>query len=207
MNTQTNTQQNPTRRSVLKALTAGALTLAGSNAFAKQATNAVAATTEKSDASRASRLFAKSERTLSLYNTHTRENITVTFYKNGKYDEVALNKLNLFLRDHRENEAMVMDRMLFTQLWAISKLIETDEPFHIISGYRSPKTNERLRKKSSGVAKFSLHMLGRAIDFRVPGVPTTKLRDTAKLLEAGGVGYYYGSDFVHIDTGDIRHWG
>lgn len=207
MDSQNKTQQNPTRRTALKFLGAGALSLASSTAFAMQTAKLASSKPEKSKASRTDQLYAKSERTISLFNTHTRETITVTFYANGKYDENALNKLNLFLRDHRENEAMVMDRMLFTQLWAISKAVGTEEPFHIISGYRSPKTNEYLRKKSTGVAKFSLHMLGQAIDFRVPGVSTRKLRDTAQLLEAGGVGYYAGSDFVHIDTGEIRHWG
>ena len=147
------------------------------------------------------------ERTMSLYNTHTREAVHATFYENGNYDENALKKLNLFLRDHRENEAMVMDKGLFTQMWAIASLLDSDSTFEIVSGYRTPKTNEYLRSKGSGVARFSYHMLGRAIDLRLRDVHTKTVRDAARQLNAGGVGYYPGSDFVHIDTGEIRHWG
>lgn len=151
-------------------------------------------------------------KSLSLYNTHTRHTLDVTFHRDGKFDDDALTKLNIFLRDHRENEAIVMDPMLFMQLWAIRELIgksssAADPSIHIISGYRTPKTNQMLREKSSGVAKNSYHMLGRAIDFRIPGFSTRGVRDTARTLEAGGVGYYAGSDFVHIDTGEARRWG
>jgi len=135
--------------------------------------------------------LATDSRSLSLFNTHTGHSLNVTFQRDGKFVEDALNKLNLFLRDHRANEAIQMDRMLF----------------EIISGYRSPKTNEMLRRRSKGVARNSLHMQGRAIDFRLRNVRTRKVRDVARALQAGGVGYYAGSDFVHIDTGRINHWG
>lgn len=151
--------------------------------------------------------LAQLDRTLSLYNTHTNETMRSTFFSNGMYDEKELNRLNLFLRDHRENEAMVMDKGLFTQMWAIRSLLNAEATFEIVSGYRTPKTNEYLRGKSRGVARFSYHMLGRAIDLRLREVPTDAVRDAAHQLNAGGVGYYQSSDFVHIDTGEIRHWG
>jgi len=151
--------------------------------------------------------LATDSRSLSLFNTHTGHSLNVTFQRDGKFVEDALNKLNLFLRDHRANEAIQMDRMLFVQMWAISQAMNTNSTFEIISGYRSPKTNEMLRRRSKGVARNSLHMQGRAIDFRLRNVRTRKVRDVARALQAGGVGYYAGSDFVHIDTGRINHWG
>jgi len=151
--------------------------------------------------------LAKEARSLSMFNTHTGHSLNVTFHRDGEFVEDALNQLNLFLRDHRANEAMQMDKMLFMQMWAISKTLETDSTFEIISGYRSPQTNEMLRKKTTGVARNSLHMQGRAIDFRLKNVNTRKVRDVARALQAGGVGYYASSDFVHIDTGKINHWG
>ena len=146
-------------------------------------------------------------RSLHLFNTHTHHSLNATFYRDGKFDERALQKLNLFLRDHRENEAIVMDKMLFVQLWAIQQAVNPKGTIQIISGYRTPKTNQMLNSRSNGVAKNSLHMQGRAIDFRMPGSSTRGVRDVARSLEAGGVGYYSSSDFVHIDTGKMRHWG
>ena len=146
-------------------------------------------------------------RSLHLFNTHTQHSINATFYRDGKFDERALQKLNFFLRDHRENEAIVMDKMLYTQLWAIQQVANPKGVIQIISGYRTPKTNQMLKSRSNGVAKNSLHMQGRAIDFRMPGSSTRGVRDIARALNAGGVGYYSSSDFVHIDTGKIRHWG
>ncbi len=199
---------NRTRRNCLRTLTAGSLFAASSTVFAESGLSALGTliSAESSEKAQASPL-TELDRTISLYNTHTRESVVATFYSNGEYNEDALHKLNLFLRDHRENEAMVMDRKLFTQMWAINKVLDNDNTFDIVSGYRTPKTNAYLRSKSSGVARFSYHMLGQAIDLRLRDVHSKKVRDAARQLNAGGVGYYQGSDFVHIDTGEIRHWG
>ena len=210
---------NVSRRNCLKLLTGGALMAASQTVLASTGLSALQALvtdgansadanqTEDRDVAAKIEALSSLERSISLYNTHTHEVINATFYENGNYDENALNKLNLFLRDHRENEAMVMDKGLFTQMWAIRSLLGSDSTFDIVSGYRTPKTNEYLRSKSGGVARSSLHMLGRAIDLRLRDVPTKAVRDAARQLNAGGVGYYPGSDFVHIDTGEVRHWG
>jgi uncharacterized protein YcbK (DUF882 family) len=110
------------------------------------------------------------------------------------------------LRDHRTGEIEVIDRRLLNQLFILQHKIENHGSFHIISGYRSPKTNARLRKTGSGVAKRSLHMQGRAVDVRLPGVELKHLRQAALKLHAGGVGYYPKSNFVHLDTGRARFW-
>lgn len=196
------------RRHCLKMLSTGGLAIASQSAFAGTGLSTLQAIASgKASNSESEKTLAELDRTISLYNTHTRETLLVTFFSNGMYNENELNRLNLFLRDHRENEVMMMDRHLFTQMWAIRSLLDTDATFEIVSGYRTPKTNEYLRGKSSGVARFSYHMLGRAIDLRLREVPTAAVRDTARQLNAGGVGYYQSSDFVHIDTGEIRHWG
>ena len=202
------------RRAVLSALGLGLSVAAARNSFGKEKLN-------KEELLKASEQFwlpsgSESEleqalttqsRRLKLYNTHTRHSLDVTFHRDGEFVEDALNDLNLFLRDHRANEAMQMDRMLFMQMWAIQQALETDSTFDIISGYRSPQTNEMLRKRTSGVARNSLHIQGRAIDLRLRNVKTRSVRDVARELQAGGVGYYASSDFVHIDTGEINHWG
>ena len=99
-----------------------------------------------------------------------------------------------------------MDRVLFDSLSRLHASLDTDEPLHLLSGYRTPETNAKLRQRSKGVAKFSLHMEGRAADIYVPGVPTRTLQQAALSMQAGGVGYYGRSGFVHIDTGNVRHW-
>jgi uncharacterized protein YcbK (DUF882 family) len=110
------------------------------------------------------------------------------------------------LRDHRTGDMEAMDVRLMDLLYTVSQRLCSGATFHIISGYRSPQTNARLRKRSTGVAKFSYHMLGRAIDIRLPGCATRKLRQACLDLEIGGVGYYPRSDFVHVDTGAFRTW-
>ena len=198
------------RRHTLKTL-AGGIALAasgsvlGSQTLASQTINFYLSAVESTENS------APVSKSLALYNTHTGHTLDVQFHRDGKFDEDALEQLNIFLRDHRENEATVMDPMLYMQLWAIRETISQSQVknpvIHIISGYRTPKTNQMLREKSGGVAKNSYHMFGRAIDFRIPGVSTRGVRDIARTLEAAGVGYYAGSNFVHIDTGEKRHWG
>jgi uncharacterized protein YcbK (DUF882 family) len=147
-------------------------------------------------------------RSISLHHVHTGEDITITYKRNGRYDEEALGKLNWFLRDWRTNAVTKMDPQLFDVLWEVEREVDAKEPLQVIGGYRSPKTNAMLRRRSSGVARTSQHMAGRAMDFFIPGVPLEKIRIAGLRLQRGGVGYYptSGSPFVHIDTGSIRHW-
>ena len=146
------------------------------------------------------------KRTLSLYNTHTEESIDVCYYLQGRYQPMALKNINYILRDHRAGEIKSIDNDLLDLLYSIKMKLDTAEPFHIISGYRSPDTNEYLHRTHKGVAKNSLHMYGRAIDFRLPDISLSVLRRTAGALKAGGVGYYPRSNFIHIDVGPIRYW-
>ncbi len=145
-------------------------------------------------------------RQLSLHSTHTGESLSVAYFQGNNYDSEALQQLNTLLRDHRQNATTKMDPALFDQLWQIQQLLEDDSSIEIISGYRTKKTNKLLRGRSNGVAKNSFHQKGKAIDFRLPDVPTKQIRNVAIHLKNGGVGYYPKSDFVHIDSGPIRTW-
>ena len=147
-------------------------------------------------------------RTLSFHHTHSDEDLTVTFKRDGRYDEEALKKLNHFLRDWRSQDETTMDRHLFDILWEVYRDVDGKKPIQIISAYRSPATNAMLRRRSSGVARFSQHMLGHAMDFYIPDVPLEQIRFAGLRLQRGGVGFYptSGSPFVHLDTGSIRHW-
>ncbi len=145
-------------------------------------------------------------RSLSFFNTHSGERLGICYFKNGAYCNNAMQQINHILRDHRTGEIEVMDPRLMDLLFTVKRQLGSGAPFHIISGYRSPRTNARLRRKSKGVAKFSYHMLGRAIDIRLPGCDTHTLRQTCLDLKLGGVGYYPRSDFVHVDTGAFRTW-
>jgi uncharacterized protein YcbK (DUF882 family) len=147
-------------------------------------------------------------RTLSFHHTHSDEDLTVTFKRDGRYDEEALKQLNHYLRDWRTQDEIVMDRHLFDILWEVYRDVDGKAPIQIISSYRSPATNAMLHRRSSGVARFSQHMLGHAMDFFIPGVPLEQIRYAGLRLQRGGVGFYptSGSPFVHLDTGSIRHW-
>lgn len=148
-------------------------------------------------------------RTLSFFNTHTGERLTTTYCCDGTYEPEALKQLNHILRDFRVNEVKAIDPKLFDLLHELRGTLETDSPFHIISGYRSPHTNAMLRSKGgadTGVASKSLHMVGKAIDIRLPGVRLDHLRAAARSLKLGGVGFYPGPNFVHVDTGRVRFW-
>jgi uncharacterized protein YcbK (DUF882 family) len=147
-------------------------------------------------------------RTLSFHHTHSNEDLTVTFKRDGRYDEEALKQLNHYLRDWRSQEQTTMDRHLFDILWEVYRDVDGKKPIQIISSYRSPATNAMLRRRSSGVARFSQHMLGHAMDFFIPEVPLEQIRYAGLRLQRGGVGFYptSGSPFVHLDTGSIRHW-
>ncbi|WP_454643504.1 DUF882 domain-containing protein [Bradyrhizobium liaoningense] len=147
-------------------------------------------------------------KTLSFHHTHSGEDLTVTFKRDGHYDEAALKQLNHFLRDWRTQDETVMDRRLFDILWEVYRDVDGKQPIQIISSYRSPATNAMLRRRSSGVARASQHMLGHAMDFYIPGVPLEQIRFAGLRLQRGGVGFYptSGSPFVHLDTGSVRHW-
>ncbi|MGF6306059.1 uncharacterized protein YcbK (DUF882 family) [Bradyrhizobium sp. i1.8.4] len=147
-------------------------------------------------------------RTLSFHHTHSGEDLTITFKRDGRYDEGALKQLNHFLRDWRSQDETVMDRHLFDILWEVYNDVGGKQPIQIISAYRAPATNAMLRRRSSGVARHSQHMLGHAMDFFIPGVPLEQIRYAGLRLQRGGVGFYptSGSPFVHLDTGGIRHW-
>ena len=144
---------------------------------------------------------------LRLFNTHTLEHIDVIYRRNDAYDPAALAKLDLFLRDWRADKVKHYDPRLFDLLSELTAKIKKPEAeIHIICGYRTPATNKKLRSRSSAVGNNSLHMEAEAIDIRLPGVRTSRLRDTALALRRGGVGYYAGSNFLHVDTGRVRQW-
>jgi uncharacterized protein YcbK (DUF882 family) len=145
-------------------------------------------------------------RTLSFFHTHTNEQLDITYARAGMYDPRALHRMNYYLRDFRTGEVHVIDPKVFDLLWKIQGSMGSKGRYEVISGYRSPATNQALRSKSSKVAKHSLHMEGRAIDIRLTSQKTCQLRDCAIALKCGGVGYYAKSDFVHVDTGRVRTW-
>jgi len=145
-------------------------------------------------------------RTLSFYHTHTTETLKVTYYENGRYLPESMQELRDFLADWHNGHEHDIDPELMDLLWEMQLASGHNGTYEVISSYRSPQTNEYLRKKSSGVAKKSQHVLGKAIDVRLRGLDTRKLRDSALALKRGGVGYYEKSDFVHVDTGRVRRW-
>ena len=148
------------------------------------------------------------DRTLSIYNIHTKETVTATFKRNGEYDKDGLTRLNHVMRDWRIDQATEMDPELIDLLWELHTELQATEPIHLISGYRSKKTNNMLRRTRGGQARRSQHTLGKAADVHFPGVPVKRLRNAALIRERGGVGYYprSGIPFVHVDTGRVRHW-
>lgn len=153
-----------------------------------------------------SQAATRGQRSLSFYNLHTDERLRATYWADGQYIPEALREIDRVLRDFRTGDVHAMDRKLLDLLVALHARMETREPFAVISGYRSPKTNAMLADASSGVARRSLHMDGKAIDVRIPGRKLADLRKAAVALRMGGVGYYPRSDFVHVDTGRVRAW-
>ncbi len=147
-------------------------------------------------------------RRLAFRNTHTGETVDVVYWADGRYQPEALREIDRVLRDHRTNQVKVMDRRVLDLLFDLRTRLDTDAPFHVISGYRSPESNTYLRGLSptSGVASKSQHVVGRAIHIRLPGLPIETVRDTALKMRRGGVGYYPASDFVHVDVGRVRRW-
>ncbi len=143
---------------------------------------------------------------LNFRNAHTGQTFSGVYRVGDKYLPDAFERLNYVLRDFRTGDIFPMDPRVLDILNIIQSKIGASEPFEILSGYRSPKTNAMLRKASTGVARNSFHMYGQALDIRLPGFRTSELRRIARSLKAGGVGYYPKSDFVHIDTGKVRTW-
>ena len=146
------------------------------------------------------------DRSLSFYHTHTGRELSITYFRDGQYLEDAMQQIGEFLADWRNGERHDIDPALMDILWRIQMWGRHTDTWEVISAYRSPETNEMLRKRSSGVARKSEHLSGRAIDVRLHGFETKKLHDIALELKLGGVGYYEKSDFVHVDTGRVRHW-
>lgn len=144
-------------------------------------------------------------RTLTFHHTHTGEALTVTYKRDGRFDDKALEKINWVMRDWRRNQAIKMDPQVIDAVWELTRSVGASE-VDIICGYRAPATNSMLRARSGGVAQHSQHMLGKAIDLKVRGVALDKQREAALRLHRGGVGYYPGSQFIHVDTASIRHW-
>ncbi len=145
-------------------------------------------------------------RTLNLYHSHTGESIQATFRVNGSYDPATLEKLNWFLRDWRNNDRTRMDPRLFDVIWEAYRTAGATQPIVIVSAYRSPQTNAMLRRRSHGVAERSQHILGRAMDTTMPGMPMERIREIGMRLQHGGVGWYPSSNFVHLDIGNVRAW-
>jgi uncharacterized protein YcbK (DUF882 family) len=148
------------------------------------------------------------ERSLSIYNIHTKETVTAVFKRNGRFVESGMAELSHAMRDHRRNETIRMDPELIDLVWQLHSELGSREPVHLVSGYRSPATNAMLRRTSGGQASRSRHMVGKAADLHFPDVPVKKLRYSALVQEKGGVGYYPNSalPFVHVDTDRVRSW-
>lgn len=147
------------------------------------------------------------EKKLSFLNLHTGERTRATYWANGRYISEGMSAINHVLRDHRTGDRYTIDPDLFDILHLLQHKLGTKQEFHVISAYRSPATNAKLAEQSGGVAKNSMHTSGQAIDIRLPGRRLSDLRKAALSLQAGGVGYYPSSNFVHVDTGRVRFWG
>lgn len=145
-------------------------------------------------------------RNLAFDNLHTGEKLALTYFENGHYIRDAIREINFLLRDHRTGDKTAMDPYLFDLLHGMQHQLGVNKPFQIISGYRSPATNDMLRKTTSGVATVSQHTLGKAVDIRIEGVDSDRIKKVAIAMQRGGVGYYPESDFVHVDTGRVRSW-
>ena len=149
---------------------------------------------------------ARPVRSLAFENLHTGENTKLVYWERGNYIRGALSEIDHILRDHRTNEVKRIDKALLDRLFVLHNTLGSQVPFQVISGYRSPKSNAMMHAHSSGVAKKSMHMEGKAIDIRLPDVGLLHVRNAALAMNSGGVGYYPDSKFVHIDTGRVRHW-
>lgn len=145
-------------------------------------------------------------RSISFYNLHTSERLSTTYWAEGQYIPESLDDINRIFRDHRNGDVLQIAPKLLDALCELRSMLDSKEPFELISGYRSPATNTKLRQQGHGVAENSLHTKGMAADIRMPGRSLALLRRTAISLKAGGVGYYPESQFVHVDIGRVRTW-
>ncbi len=145
-------------------------------------------------------------RSLSFVHTHTGESLSAVYFQDGQYQAAELERINLLLRDFRTGDIHPIDPGVLDILADLRVLADHDEPYEVISGYRSPQTNAELHRHSHGVAEHSLHMQGRAIDVRLPRFSTSRLHELALGMQRGGVGFYPSSDFVHLDNGAVRFW-
>ncbi len=145
-------------------------------------------------------------RVLNLHHAHTGEQISIAFRVNGSYDHAALAKLNWFLRDWRNDATTKMDPRLFDVIWEAQRGAGSSAPLRVMSAYRSPETNSMLRRRSRGVAEFSQHTRGKAMDLHIPDAPLARVREVAMRMQRGGVGYYPANGFVHLDVGGVRAW-
>ncbi|MBI4826258.1 MAG: YcbK family protein [Nitrospirae bacterium] len=146
------------------------------------------------------------ERSLYFYNIHTDEKLKTVYWQDNAYIPDSLAEINFILRDYRTGGIKDIDTKLLDLLYVINKKMKARQPFHVMSGYRSPETNAMLRKTSRGVGSNSFHIYGMAVDIKVPGRSIESLRNIATKLKAGGVGYYPRSNFVHVDIGSVRYW-
>lgn len=151
-------------------------------------------------------VLAAGSRNLQLCNEHTGEAVNVTYWENGHYDPRALKEINFILRDHHNDEVTDIDPRLLDLLSNLHRRVGSKQPFQVVCGYRSPQTNALLVSEHGGVASNSLHMVGKAIDIRLADRNPRQVRDAAKSLRLGGVGYYARPAFVHVDTGSVRYW-
>lgn len=147
-----------------------------------------------------------SGRDISMFNAHTGEKFTGTYWQNGRYLPDAFGGIKTVMRDHRTGETFPIDPRLMDILYVIQNKLESSSGFKVLSGYRSPKSNAMLRRNGEGVAKQSLHMTGQAIDIALPGTKLSSLHKMALNVHSGGVGFYPKTGFVHIDTGRVRSW-
>ena len=146
------------------------------------------------------------ERSLHLYSTNTGESFNRVYWADGDYIPESLTEINHLLRDYRANQVKEIDPNLLDLLYNLNKKLESNDPYHVISGYRTPKTNAVLRKRNRRVARNSLHMAGMAVDLRMPHLHVKHLCNAALEMRCGGVGYYARRGFVHLDVGDVRTW-
>ena len=149
---------------------------------------------------------ADDKRSIAFYHTHTAERLEVVYYRAGHYQQGALDQINHLLRDFRTGDMAAVDPDTIDIVHAVQQRAGHRGEVHIVSAYRSKNTNEMLRSKGTGVARKSQHIEAKAIDFRLPGVDTAAIRDIARALKRGGVGYYQQSDFIHVDSGRVRFW-
>jgi uncharacterized protein YcbK (DUF882 family) len=154
----------------------------------------------------ARRLTVAASRDVSFHNLHTGERLRIEYFHGGKYVPDALRSVAFILRDHRTDETHPIDPQLLDLIHVLRGRLRSGSAFEVVSGYRSPETNALMHEASAGVAAHSLHMEGRAIDIRLPGVALGSIKRAALDMKMGGVGYYPTDDFVHVDTGDVRHW-